>query len=316
MQRHRVIEGRPLPSEQVRAYLRSLPAKEPANERDLAALRREMREQVVAASGTPADVALVEDVEAARAPARLYRPLGHARNALVWLHGGGWTMGDLDCGDAVARALAKRAACAVLAVDYRLAPEHPYPAAVEDSWAAVEWAGERFDRVAVGGESAGGNLAAAVALRARDRGVALASQLLVCPVLDWRPNSPSYDDYRQRYAEFAGLEGFGAASQDGMRYVWDLYVPDPARRTEPEASPLRAASVACVAQALLITAEHDILRGEAEEYADRLEAAGVCVEVLNYAGQIHGFVTLLGVMDDARDAVDKAAGALRHAFSP
>jgi acetyl esterase/lipase len=184
-----VIEGEPLPNEQVRAYLRSLAAQEPPDERDLAARRRALREQVVAGSGTPEEVALVEELEGGRVSARLYHPLGNERNALVWLHGGGWTMGDLDCSDAVARALANRAACAVLAVDYRLAPEHRYPVAVEDSWGAVQWAADRFDRVAVGGESAGGNLAAAVALRARDQGVGLAFQLLVCPVLDWRPDS-------------------------------------------------------------------------------------------------------------------------------
>jgi acetyl esterase len=310
-----VIEGEPLPNEQVRAYLRSLAAQEPPDERDLAARRRELREQVVAGSGTPEEVALVEELEAGRVSARLYRPLGNERNALVWLHGGGWTMGDLDCSDAVARALANKAACAVLAVDYRLAPEHRYPVAVEDSWGATQWAADRFDRVAVGGESAGGNLAAAVALRARDQGVGLTFQLLVCPVLDWRPDSRSYDDFRRTYARFAGVQGFGAASQEGMRYIWDLYVPDPARRTESDASPLRAASVDGVAPALLVTAEHDILRAEGQEYADRLEAAGIRVEVLHYAGQIHGFVTLLGVMDDARDAVDKAASALRRAFS-
>jgi acetyl esterase len=309
------VRERPVPNGQVRAYLASVPATEPALQRDLAAVRREARERALAASGVPEHVASLEELRVDGVAARLYRPTGVERDVLVWLHGGGWIMSDLDCCDAIARALANRAGCAVLSVDYRLAPEHHYPDPVDDSWSAVTWAVERFDRVAIGGESAGGNLAAAVALRARDRGVNLAMQLLVSPVLDWRPDSAAYDAWRQRYAGFAGVDEYGAGFQDGMRYIWDLYVPDPSQRGEPEASPLRAASVAGVAPAMLISAEHDILCEEGEEYADRLRSSGVAVETLSYDGQIHGFFTLLGVMEDARNAVDEAATALRRAFS-
>jgi acetyl esterase len=233
----------------------------------------------------------------------------------VWFHGGGWILGDIDCFDPLARALANRSRCAVLAVDYRLAPEHRYPAAVEDAWAATSWALSRFARAAVGGDSAGGNLAAAVARRARDSGVAIAIQLLVYPVLDYAISSPYYERFRQRYAGFAGQERFGAETQDGIRHIWDLYVPEAARRLEPDAAPLRAATLTGLAPAYVIMAEHDILRGEGEDYVRGLREAGVAVESDCYSGQIHGFFHMLSVMDDAEEAVGRAAGALRRAFA-
>jgi len=245
---------------------------------------------------------------------RQYRPAGGERTALVWIHGGAWMMGDLECDDALARELARRAGCAVLSVDYRLAPEHRFPAAIDDAWTATEWAWERFDRLAVGGDSAGGNLAAAVALRARDRGIALALQLLVYPVLDCAVDTPFFLDFRSRYAAFAGLPDFGARCLEGIRYIWEVYVPDPARRLRPDASPMRTASLRGAAPAMVITAEHDILRRQAEDYARRLEGDGVPAQLRNYEGQLHGFVHLLGVMDDARDAVDASAAALRRSL--
>jgi len=304
----------PLPSEQVRAYLDSLPRKPPIWERDVADVRLDMRREALASSGEPEQVATVEPAQAGGVPARLYRPAGGERDVFVWMHGGAWLGGDLDSYDAVLRALANRAGCAVLSVDYRLAPEHRYPAAVEDCWSATTWALERFDRVAVGGDSAGGNLAAAVALRARDGGMQLALQLLVYPVLDHWVDSPFYQDFTKRYAHFAGVDGVGADDQAGMRYIWQVYVPDSMRRSERDASPLRAASFVDVAPTLLITAEHDILRGESEAYAQRLAADEVPVELVNYEGQIHGFFEMLGVMDDSRHAVALAASALKRAF--
>ena len=205
-------------------------------------------------------------------PARLYRPVGGERDVLVWFHGSAWMIGDLDFCDPVVRRLTNRARCAVLSVDYRLAPEHPFPAAIDDAWAATVWASERFRSVAVGGDSAGGNLAAAVALRARDHGIELALQVLVYPVLDNAAvESQSYADYRQRYRGFIGDPGFGDRHADGVRYIWEVYVPDPAQRLHPDASPMQAASLRGVAPALILTAEHDILRGEAEAYARRLD---------------------------------------------
>jgi acetyl esterase len=223
-------------------------------------------------------------------------------------------LGDLVCFDALYRALANRSQCAVLAVDYRLAPEHRYPAAIDDAWAATVWASQRFECVAVGGDSAGGNLAAAVALRARENGITLVLQLLVYPVLEYAVGTPSYEAFRTRYSNFAGQEDFGASSRDGIRFIWDLYVPDPFRRQDQDAAPLRATSFAGLAPALIIEAEHDILRGEGEEYERRLRGAGVAVTSHCYEGQIHGFFHMLGIMTDALDAIDKAADGLRRAF--
>ena len=303
-------------TDQVRAYVESLASRRPVWDRGIGKLRREVREYSLARSGTPESVASVEELSTRGVPARLYRSVVGERSVLVWLHGGSWMFGDLDCYDAIARALSNRARCAVLAVDYRLAPEHPYPAGLEDCWVATEWALDRFDRVAVGGDSAGGNLSAAVALRGRDRRRELALQLLVYPPLDYAAvNSPSYDEFRHRYSLFAGMQGFGARCQDGFRHIWEVYVPEPGRRFEPEASPLQAGSLAGVAPAVIITAEHDILRGENEEYARRLAAAGVAAEVWEYEGQVHGFFQVPGVMDDARDAIERSAASLRTAFA-
>jgi len=289
----------------------SLPRTDDVEER-----RRNARRWALEGSGEPEPVASVEALDVAGVPARLYRPTGSERDVLVWLHGGGWTLLDLDCYDAVVRALANRAGCAVLSVDYRLAPEHRYPAAIDDAWAATEWAAGPFERLAVGGDSVGGNLAAAVALRARDRGVPLALQLLVYPVLDYAAVDASfYEDYERRYAHFADKRRFGAESRTLIRKIWETYVPEPAKRDEPDASPAQATSLAGLAPALVVTAEHDILRGEDEDYARRLEAEGVEVALVTYERQVHGFFPMLGVTDDARDAVRRAAAALRRGFS-
>jgi len=305
----------PTPNEQVRAYLETLKPGPPVWERDVAELRIEDHNGMLATGGEPEPVGVVQELDAGGVPARLYSPRGGERDVLVWMHGGAWMIGDLDGYDALVRALANRAGCAVLAVDYRLAPEHRYPAAIDDCWMATEWAMANFERVAVGGDSSGGNLAAAVALRARDRDAKLALQLLVYPVLDYRVDSPSYDRFTERYARFAGQEGAGDEDRQSIRYIWHQYVPDPARRNEQDASPFRAPSLRDIAPALLITAEHDILRGEDEDYAHRLRAEGVQAELVNYEGQIHGFFEMLGIMEDARDAVERSAAALRRAFS-
>jgi acetyl esterase len=264
--------------------------------------------------GEPEAVAEVTELRACGVPSRLYRPAGGERDVLVWLHGGAWALGGLDTADVTARALANRAGCAVPSVGYRLAPEHLYPAATGDAWAAIGWALENFSRVAVGGDSAGGNLSAAVALRARDREIRLALELLVYPVLDYRPDSPDYAAFSDRYGEFAGIEGFGRESREKIRRMWESYVPDPALRGEANAAPLRAASFAGLAPAVIVTAEHDILLGEAREYARSLRTAGVPVTLLNYPGQVHGFYVLPGLMGDARDAVARSGVELRRAF--
>lgn len=265
-------------------------------------------------AGTPERVASIEDIDAGGVRARLYSPRGGERDAIVWFHGGGWIVGELHHHDPLASALANHAGCAVLSVEYRLAPEHPYPAAIEDCWAATRWASGQFDRVAVGGDSAGGNLAAAVALRARDAALPIALQLLVYPTLDARLESSFITDFIRRYTDFAGQTAYGADSRRGVKHVWETYIPDPARRIERDASPACATSLAGVAPAVVILAEHDILRGEGEAYAERLRAEGVTATVHVYEGQVHGFYHLVGTMSDARDAVRHSGDALRQAF--
>lgn len=305
----------PVLNAQVRTFLSSQPRhRAPIRESDVPMRRSEMRAECIT-GGRPEPVSKITELRVGGVPARLYNPVGGEREVLVWLHGGGWMLGDLDCCDATARALARRGGCAVLTVDYRLAPEHRYPAAVEDSWAATEWAAKNFGLVAVGGDSSGGNLTAAVALRARDLGIRLALQLLVYPVLDHRPDSPYYNAFRDRYREFASFDEFGKQSQENIRRIWEIYVPDSAQRGEKDASPLRAASFAGIAPAVIITAEHDILAGEGQEYACRLQAAGVPVEIINYTGQVHGFYVLPRLMDDALDAIARSGIGLLRAFA-
>src|SRR5579859_1270445 len=314
----------PVPHAEVRRYFeRSVPT--PGWPRDIEMLRRETREEALAVRGDLELVAAVDAISIAGVPARLYRPAPRpaddcypddaAGNVLVWVHGGGWMHGDLDCYEGVARALANRARCAVLAVDYRLAPEHPFPAGFDDVWAAVEWSAARFGRVGVAGDSSGGNLAAAAALKARDRQMHIAVQLLVYPVLESHMNTRYKRAFRTRYASFLNQPGFGAVTFDRISYIWDTYVPEPSWRDCPYVSPLRASSLRDVAPAVIITAEHDILRREAERYAQRLRDEGVKVAHRNYEGQVHGFFQMRGVMSDAQDAIGIAASYVNHEFT-
>lgn len=293
---------------QAKALLDSLPPS--TRTASISATREREREICLANSGPPKPVAQVEEALLGGVHGRVYTPEPASGAGLVWMHGGGWVVGDLDCCDAVARALATGANCTVVSVDYRLAPEHPYPAAVNDCWEAVCWAAARFDSVAVGGDSSGGNLAAAVALRARDTGLRLAAQLLVYPVVDYAAvEGSSYRKFDTAYERVHGVP-----LSEGIRWIWETYVPNPARRTEQDASPMQAISLAGVAPATIVIAEHDILREEVVAYARRLESEGVRVELHDYRGQAHGFFALLGATDDARDAVTKAATGLRSAF--
>ncbi len=304
---------RPVLSEQARALLG--PPREPEWDRDIVELRREASEHGAMHAGTPEQIAALEELDADGVPVRVYRPRGEESAVFVWIHGGGWSMCDLDGYDVLCRGLANRAGCAVVSVEYRLAPEHPYPAGVEDCWTATRWAAERFERIAVGGDSAGGNLAAAVALRARDAQLELALQLLVYPILDPGLDSPFVKDFVARYETLGEWERYGANARRGVGHTWEVYIPDPARRREQDAAPLLAASLAGVAPAMVVLAEHDILRGEGEAYVQRLQAEGVPAELHCYAQQVHGFYSELGTMDDARDAVDRSAAALRTAFA-
>jgi acetyl esterase len=244
---------------------------------------------------------------------RIYRPLDAdgPLPVLLYFHGGGWVVGSLESHDAIGRALANRSGCLVVAVDYRLAPEHRFPAAVDDAWAATQWVAEHAAeigadarRIAVGGDSAGGNLAAVVAIRARERGIPLAFQLLIYPVMDYNLDSPSY---------LENAEGF-YLTRDSMRWYWSQYLGD-ADGTHPEASPLRAADLRNLPPALLITCEYDPLRDEGEAYAERLRAAGVAVTTHRYDGLVHGVIRMPAIIDRARDMLDECAMAVRSALA-
>jgi acetyl esterase len=294
----------PALSLQARAFLDSVEERPGIQDRSVHELRDEASVFARKFSGVPEPVASIQDLDSDGVRARLYRPEQDNGDVLVWFHGGAWMLGGIDDHDALSCAIVNRAACSVLSVDYRLAPEHPYPAAIDDSWAAIEWAAREFGAVAVGGDSSGGNLAAAVALRARDRGVELALELLVYPALD--AELTFVKEFAARYGE----QYF-----EGLRHVWDVYVPDPKDRNDVDVSPLRASSLSGLPPTLIILAEHDPLCEEGEEYFRRLKEDGVPVDMHLYAGQIHGFYSYLAVFDDAWDAVRRTASALRVAFN-
>ena len=247
--------------------------------------------------------------------ARAYTPRDAPAGPLplvLFLHGGGWVTGDLETHDATCRHLANASGCKVVALDYRLAPEHKFPAGLLDCHAALQWlvahASELHvdpNRIAVSGDSAGGNLAASLALLARDRGgPAIAFQLLVYPVTHHAYDSPSYREYGDGYL----------LTEEGMRWNWNHYLADDAAGQDPLASPLLAPDLRGLPPALVITAECDPLCHESEAYAQRLADAGVPVECRRYDGMLHAFFTLGQVFDDGRAAVDDAGAALRRAL--
>ncbi len=246
-------------------------------------------------------------------PARVYRPDGEGPfGILMNFHGGGWVIGDLDTSDAVCRRMSSDADCLVVSVDYRLAPEHPYPAAADDAWAATCWAAEHArelggsGRLGVFGESAGGNLAAVVCQRARDRnGPDIHFQLLAYPVVDHDLSRPSYAENGEGYL----LE------TETMGWFWDRYCPDPARRAEPDASPLLAGSLAGLPPAMVLTAQFDPLRDEGLAYAEALAAAGVPVEAVCFDGLVHDFLATAELFPCSRAAFGRAATAVKNALS-
>lgn len=269
-------------------------------------------------AGEPEPVASVEDhtVPAGDAalPVRIYRPDATGPlPALVYYHGGGWVVGNLDAVDVPCRRLANRAGCVVVSVDYRLAPEHKFPTAVEDAYAAARWVtanagalGVDPARVAVGGDSAGANLAAVVALMSRDRGhFRLCHQTLLYPITNHAFDTASYRDNAEGYY----------LTRDGMAWFWNHYLGDAQDGRHPYASPLLAPDHTGLPPALVITAEFDPLRDEGEAYGRRLAAAGVPVEVTRYDGMIHGFCWMPGVLAQGGQALDQAGDALRRAFA-
>ncbi len=246
--------------------------------------------------------------------ARLYRPAGtEPKPGLVYFFGGGWSLGTLDTSDAVCRMITNRAGCASVAVSYRLAPEHKFPAAIEDCYAGTAWVAAHADelgidagRLAVGGDSSGGNLAAAVALLGKDRrGPRLAHQLLVYPNTDYAADTDSRREIN--YQHF-----FNSQS---IAWYWGMYLASPEDGRNPLASPLRAADVTGLPPATVITAEFDPLRDESELYAKKLADAGVPAEIIRYEGVMHGFFTMVGVLDSAREAIGAAADRLAGAFA-
>jgi acetyl esterase len=304
--------NRPEPSDEVRRYLLQNPGDDTGGVNDIPLLREQTRAVGLRVRGEIEPVAVSEDVVIAGVNARTYTPMELTRPnvGLVWVHGGGWMHGDLDVYEEVARAFANQLGCEAIAVDYGLAPEHPFPEGLDDVWAVVQWATTRFEDVVVAGDSSGGTIAAAAAIKARDAGIPLAAQLLIYPVLESSDATEFKQRFRTRYSPFAGQEKFGELTHQRIKWIWDVYVPDPVLRETPLATPMRVATLVGVAPAVIITAEHDILRGEGEAYAERLRADAVPVELMNFPGQIHGFIQMRGVLTEAKTALEKASMAV------
>jgi acetyl esterase/lipase len=269
----------------------------------------------------PPPVAEIRELSAAgpsgaAVPLRLYRGAtttrGEIAPALVYFHGGGWVIGDLDTHDSLCRHLANVARCVVVAVDYRLAPEHKFPAAVEDCFAATTWIAEEAaalevdrERLAVGGDSAGGNLAAVVSLIARDRGTPkLRYQALLYPPLECAMTHPSHDRFAEGYL----------LTRPTLKWFYEHYLRGPADVGDWRASPLRAADLSGVVPALVLTAGNDVLCDEGEAYARRLQQAGVPVQLRKFPDQIHGFLTMGKIIRAAQPALDEIAADLRAAW--
>jgi len=266
----------------------------------------------------PAEVARVEDRATDGVPLRLYRPRGSAAEAvlpaLVYFHGGGWVIGDLDTHDSLCRQLCNASGCAVVAVDYRMGPEHRFPAAVDDCVQATRWVRAQAatlkldaDRLAVGGDSAGGNLAAVVCLALREGKQTLpAFQLLIYPATDMRMVAPSHQSNGQGYL----------LTRDTMDYFRGHYIPDAKRWSDWRASPLLAPNLAGLPPALVLTAGFDPLRDEGRQYADALSAAGCPAQYVCFERQIHGFISMGRVIDEANTAVELCGAVLRRALRP
>ena len=277
---------------EIAAHLERQKGQPPRSALDVAATRAMML-RGASLAGTPPELALVQDfVLADIVRARDYRAKpGEALPLIVYFHGGRFFSGDLESHDTVCRMLAVASECRVVAVEYRLAPEHLFPAAVKDAAAAVEWALGVGVPVAVAGDSAGANLAAGAALRMR--GGAIRCQALIYPMIDATCSMDSY-------AEFAG--GYGPGAED-MKRGWRTYMPESTDPRDPMVSPLHAHDVTGAARAMVVTAEYDTLRDEGEAYARKLDAAGVCVTFRRYEGTIHGFFTMPGILGAARKAI-------------
>ena len=275
----------------------------------LAFVRAAMEESNDAECGPALPLPVVVDVNAGGVPCRLYATRPDAP-VFVYLHGGGWCYGSIETVDRMCRRVADRSGCAVLSVGYRLAPEHVFPAALDDAGTVLDFLrrsgaelGVDVSRIAIGGDSAGGQLATVTARRQRDAATPLDHQVLIYPAIDPLTSSASFDE--------VGSYGLDRAS---MRLAWETFVPDPALRLTPDVAPLATSDLAGMPPTLIITAEYDALRDEGADYADALMAAGVPVVHTRYMGVNHGFARKLSTIDAARTAADQVASALRAAL--
>jgi acetyl esterase len=252
-------------------------------------------------------------------PLRLYTPVdarGDALPGLVFYHGGGFVIGDLETHDDLCRCLANGSGCRVVSVDYRLAPEHPFPAAVDDCWAATQYVaanarafGIDAARLAVGGDSAGGNLAAVVAQLAKlSGGPSIKFQLLIYPVTQL---GSSHETVSMR----ENAKGY-FLEKDGMDWFTRCYVADPAHRNDPRVSPLLCKDLTGLPPAYVITAGFDPLRDEGKDYADALDKAGVSVTYVHYPSMVHGFFSFRSLVPKSREAISAAAAALKVGVTP
>ncbi|MBP8231834.1 MAG: alpha/beta hydrolase [Rhizorhabdus sp.] len=263
----------------------------------------------------PSDAIVQEDVDAGGVPARIYRRAEAAgpEPVLLFFHGGGYIACGISSHERLCSRLARRAECAIVSVDYRLAPEHVFPAAVDDALAALRWLGEHggkhgldTDRIAVGGDSAGGSLATVAAIRSRDEGgPAIRHQLLFYPGTDLTGETESERLYSDGYF----------LDSDFSAMCLDAYLPNPADRAHPWASPLLTPDLSGLPPATILTAECDPLRDEGRAYADRLRASGVPVRYKDYPGVFHGFVSMFGMLPDADETIADAARELQQAFA-
>jgi acetyl esterase len=271
-------------------------------------------------AGAPSPIERVEDHSirgaSSRVGVRLYFPRGAdgPLPALVYLHGGGWVFGDLETHDSLCREIAARAGILVASVDYHRSPEAKFPSALDDGFETLQWLADpatarRFNlrrgKVAIGGDSAGGNMSAVLSVTSRDRGgPPLAGQLLICPVVAYLPKTDSYS---------ANAAGYGLDATF-MPWMWAQYLESSRQGADPRVAPLLTGDLHGVAPALVITAEYDILRDEGEQYADRLRAAGVPTRATRYNGVIHGFLDYRGLVPQGWQAIDEIATTLRNWF--
>ncbi|WP_328466267.1 alpha/beta hydrolase [Actinoplanes sp. NBC_00393] len=272
--------------------------------------RAAMEESNEAETGPALPLPVVADLDADGVPCRLYATRT-GTPVLVYLHGGGWCYGSIETVDRFCRRVAERSGCAVVSVGYRLAPEHVFPAALDDVATVLSYLrrsgadlGLDVSRLAIGGDSAGGQLATVTARRQRDAATPLDYQVLIYPALDPLTSAESYDE--------VGGYGLDRAS---MKLAWETFVPDPMQRLTPDVSPLAADDLSGMPPTLLITAEYDALRDEGADYANALIAAGVPVVHTRYMGVNHGFARKLATIDAARAAADQVASALRSALT-